>query len=113
MPAHPDHERPGAPLTLRRWLALAIALASACLAGAARTREATVRNAARDGADRVASSLGTSACTSEVLSQHELFGAALLDPGTPHCGWRRRWRPAPGVNRARRSRWPSCGIAPR
>jgi hypothetical protein len=40
-----------------------------------------VRNAARDGADRVASSLGTIACTREVLSRLGLFGAALLDPG--------------------------------
>jgi hypothetical protein len=81
MPAHPDHERPGAPLTLRRWLAITIALASILLAGAARTREALVGNAARDGVDRVASSLGASACTSGVLSRHELLGAALLDPG--------------------------------
>src|SRR5271166_6360392 len=65
----------------RRGLAIAITLASVFSAGAARTREAPVRNAARDGADRVASSLGVSACARGVLSRHGLLRAALVNPG--------------------------------
>src|SRR5271157_2191031 len=65
----------------RRGLAIAITLASVFSAGAARTREAPVRNAARDGADRVASSLGVSACARGVLWRHGLLRAALVDPG--------------------------------
>ena len=64
-----------------RGLAIAIALASVFPAGAARTREALVRNFARDGADRVSSNLGLSACAAEVLSRHGLLRAALVDPG--------------------------------
>jgi len=73
--------RPVAPLTPSRGLAIAITLASVFSAGAARTREAPVRNAARDGADRVASNLGVSACAKGVLSRHGLLEAALVDPG--------------------------------
>ena len=40
-----------------------------------------MHNAARDGSDRVASSLGVSACTHGVLSRHGLLLAALIDPG--------------------------------
>ena len=72
--------RPIAPWTRHRGLSVALALASAFAAGAARTREATVHNAARDAADRVASNLGLSACASEVLSRHGLLRAALVDP---------------------------------
>src|SRR5271165_3926022 len=64
----------------RRGLAIAITLASVFSAGAARMREAPVRNAARDGADRVASSLGVNACARGVLSRHGLLRAALVDP---------------------------------
>jgi hypothetical protein len=56
-------------------------LASVVSAGAVRTREAPVRNAVRDGVDRVASHLGVSACAREVLSRHGLLGAARVDPG--------------------------------
>ena len=73
--------RPVAPLTPSRGLAIAITLASVFSASAARTREAPVRNAARDGADRVASNLGVSACARGVLSRHGLLRAALVDPG--------------------------------
>jgi hypothetical protein len=72
--------RPGAPLTTSRGLAIAITLVSVFSAGAARTREAHVHNAARDGAERVASSIGVSACTRGVLARHGLLGAALVDP---------------------------------
>jgi len=67
-------------LTPGRGLAIAITLASVFASGAARTREALVRNTARDGANRVASSLGLSACAREVLSRHGLLRAALVDP---------------------------------
>jgi hypothetical protein len=69
-----------APLAPRRGLALALALAAVLSAGAARTREAAVRNAARDGADRVASNLGVSACARGVLSRRGLLRTALVDP---------------------------------
>src|SRR5271157_1694082 len=65
----------------RRGLAITIVLGAVFSAGAARTREAPVRNAARDGADRVASSLGVSACARGVLSRHGLLRAALVNPG--------------------------------
>jgi len=68
-------------LTPSRALAIAITLASVFSAGAAGTHEAPVRNAARDGADRVASSLGVSACARGVLWRHGLLRAALVDPG--------------------------------
>ena len=64
---------PVARLTPGRGLAIAITLASVFSAGAARTREALVRNTARDGANRVASNLGLSACAREVLSRHGLL----------------------------------------
>ncbi|MFO0892644.1 MAG: lysophospholipase [Isosphaeraceae bacterium] len=70
-----------AALTPGRRLAIAITLASALSAGAARTREAAMRNAAREGADRVTSNLDMSACAREVLSRHGLLRAALVDPG--------------------------------
>jgi hypothetical protein len=54
--------------------------ASVVSAGAVRTREAPVHNAARDGVDRVASNLGMSACANVVLSRHGLLRAALVDP---------------------------------
>ncbi|MBV8676783.1 MAG: hypothetical protein JO355_06390, partial [Planctomycetaceae bacterium] len=73
--------RPVAPLSPCRGLAITIMLGSVLSAGAARTREASVHNAARDGADRIISSLGVSACASEVLSRHGLLWAALVDPG--------------------------------
>ena len=73
--------RPVAPLTPRRGLAIAITLASVFSAGAARTREAPLRNAAREGADRVASNLGVSACARRVLSRHGLLRTAMVDPG--------------------------------
>jgi hypothetical protein len=73
--------RLASPWIPRRGLAIAITLASVFSAGAARTREAPVRNAARDGADRVASSLGVSACARGVLSRHGLLRAALVNPG--------------------------------
>ena len=69
-----------------------------------------MRNSARDGANRVASNLGLSACAREVLSRHGLLRAALVDPGMPHCGSKRRSRPAPRVKPALRSPLPSCGI---
>ena len=72
--------RPAAPLAPRRVLAITLTLASVVSAGAARTREAPVHNAAHDGVDRVASNLGLSACASGVLSRHGLLGAALVDP---------------------------------
>jgi len=72
---------PVAWLTPGRGLAIAITLASVFAAGAARTREALVRNTARDSANRVASNLGLSACAREVLSRHGLLRAALVDPG--------------------------------
>jgi hypothetical protein len=65
----------------RTGLAITIVLASVFSAGAARTREARVRNAARDGADRVVSNLGERACTQVVLSRHGLLRAALVNPG--------------------------------
>ena len=40
-----------------------------------------MRNALRDGADRVATILGVSECARGVLSRHGLLGAALVDPG--------------------------------
>src|SRR5262245_14846154 len=83
----PDGVRPSSvagcpipPWTRRRGLMSALALAAAFSAGAARTREAAVHNAARDAADRVGSSLGASECTSGVLTRHGLSRAALLDP---------------------------------
>ena len=75
------------PWVPRRGLAIAITLASVFSAGAARTREAPVRNAARDGADRVASNLGVSACARGVLSRHGLLRAALVNPVSSGC-WR-------------------------
>jgi hypothetical protein len=73
--------RPVAPLSPRRGLAIMIMLGSVLSAGAARTREAPVHNAARDGADRIASRLGVSACARGVLSRHGLLRAARVDPG--------------------------------
>jgi hypothetical protein len=61
-------------------MAIALTLASVVSAGAARTRDAVVHSAARDGADRVASRLGASASARGVLSRHGLLGAALVDP---------------------------------
>src|SRR6516225_156775 len=60
--------------------AIAILLASALSAGAVRTHDAPIRKAARGGAERIASNLGTSECTREVLARHGLLGAALIDP---------------------------------
>ncbi len=71
----------GAGLTPGRGLAIAITFASVFSAGAAGTREAVVRKTARDGASRVTSNLGLSACAREVLSRHGLLTAALVDPG--------------------------------
>jgi hypothetical protein len=64
----------------RRTLAVALTLASVVSAGAVRTREASVHNAARDGGDRISSNLGLSACAHGVLSRHGLLGAAMADP---------------------------------
>jgi hypothetical protein len=61
-------------------LVIALALASAFSAGAVRTREAPVRNAARDGVDWAVSNLGLSACANRVLSRHGLLVAASVDP---------------------------------
>jgi hypothetical protein len=69
-----------APPVPRRALALALALASVFSAGAVRTRESPVHNAARDGVARVASNLGLSACANAVLSRHGLLGTASIDP---------------------------------
>ena len=69
------------PWVPRRGLAITIVLGAAFSAGAVRTREAPVHNAARDGADRVVSNVGESACTHGVLSRHGLLRAALVDPG--------------------------------
>ena len=69
------------PWVPRRGLAITIVLGAAFSAGAVRTREAPVLNAARDGADRVVSNVGESACTHGVLSRHGLLRAALVDPG--------------------------------
>ena len=71
--------RPAAPWTSGRGLSIAIALLSAFSAGAARTREASVQNAARDGADRVASSLGVGACARGNLATRAPRGG----PGRP------------------------------
>jgi pimeloyl-ACP methyl ester carboxylesterase len=61
-------------------LAITLVLASVFSAGAVRTHEAPVHNAARDGVARVTSNLGLSACENGVLSRHGLLGAALVDP---------------------------------
>lgn len=66
--------------SLSRGLAIAILFASAVSAGAARTHDAPIRNAARDGADRVASNLGISTCTRKLLSRHGLLCVAAIDP---------------------------------
>jgi pimeloyl-ACP methyl ester carboxylesterase len=65
---------------LCRALAVTLTLPSIVSAGAVRTREAPVRTAVRDGADRVASNLGLSACANDVLVRHGLLGTALVDP---------------------------------
>jgi hypothetical protein len=75
-----DARRRAALLSLRHGLAVTIIAGSVVSAGAVRTRDAPVQNAARDGADRVASSLGLSACSCEVLARRGLVGAALVDP---------------------------------
>ena len=64
----------------------------------------------RDGANRVASNIALSACAREVLSRHGLLTAAVVDPGVPHCGSKRRSGPAARMNPALRSPLPSCGI---
>jgi pimeloyl-ACP methyl ester carboxylesterase len=68
------------PCIPRRWLAITIVLGAAFSAGAARTREAPVRNATRDAADRALSNVGVSRCTHGVLARHGLVRAALVDP---------------------------------
>jgi hypothetical protein len=57
-----------------------LTVASVFSAGAVRTHEAPVHNAARDGVDWVASNLGLCACANGVLSRHGLLGPALVDP---------------------------------
>jgi hypothetical protein len=64
----------------RRGLAIAIAMASVLSVGAARTREATVHNDLRDGADRVAAGLRLSPCAREVVARHGLLVASQVDP---------------------------------
>jgi hypothetical protein len=59
---------------------ITVALAWVFSAGAVRTREARVHNAARDGVDRVVSNLGLTACACGVVSRHGLLGVALVDP---------------------------------
>jgi hypothetical protein len=73
-------------LAPRRRLAIAITLASVFSAGAAGTCRAPLRNAARDGAQRVASNFCLSAGAREVLSRHGLLRAALVDPGGAALG---------------------------
>src|SRR5262249_21755534 len=70
----------GVPWTRHRGLTIVLALATAFAAGAARTREAPVRSAARDAADRVGSSPPLGERTRAVLSRPRLLGAALVDP---------------------------------
>jgi len=67
-------------MTRSRALATTTTLASVLCIGAGRAREAPVRNAVRDVADRVASNLGASACAREVLWRHGLLVAARVDP---------------------------------